>query len=78
MTIEEYKEAFGLCRRAKTTESKYSSLMSRLALERKMDEQLKTVGQDTRIKKGENTMRKNKPVRLQEVIDKRKRGKKAQ
>lgn len=78
MTIEEYKEAFGLCRRTKTTESVYSSLMSKSALKNKMDERLKVVGQATRIKKGENTMRKNKPVRLQEVIDKRKRGKIAQ
>ena len=76
MTISEYKEEFGLCTHSKTTERSYSSKMSQYALKYNMDEQLKIVGKDTRIKKGDTHLRKNKPVRLQECLDKSNRRKK--
>lgn len=72
MTIAEYKEEFGLCANAKTTEENYSKMMASYALEHNMDEMLKVVGKNTRIKKG-NSMRKNKQARLQEIINKRNR-----
>ena len=73
MTIEEYKEKFGLCKRAKTTESSYSNMMHRYAKEYKMDEHLLVVGQATRIKCGQTDMRKGKKVCLQEILEKRNR-----
>ena len=73
MTIEEYKEKFGLCKRAKTTESSYSNMMHRYAKEYKMDEHLLVVGQATRIKRGQTDMRKGKKVCLQEILEKRNR-----
>jgi hypothetical protein len=73
MTIEEYKEQFGLCKRAKTTEQNYSNKMSAHAKNNNMDKQLIEAGKNTRIKKGDTTKRKNKEVRLQERLDKRNR-----
>jgi hypothetical protein len=73
MTIEEYKEQFGLCKRAKTTEQNYSNKMSAHAKNNNMDKQLIEAGKNTRIKKGDTTRRKNKEVRLQERLDKRNR-----
>ena len=73
MTIEEYKIEFGLCKRAKTTESGYSKTMSHYAKVNGMDQQLLKVGAKTRIKVGENDKRKDKPVCLQERLDKRAR-----
>ena len=73
MTIEEYKEEFGLCKRAKTTESSYSKIMSHHAKINKMDEQLIFYGQATRIKNGQTDMRKGKKVCLQEILDKKAR-----
>lgn len=73
MTIEEYKEIYGLCRRRKTTEAGYSAIMRNYAIKYKMDEQLAIAGVNTRIKQGEKDMRKGKPVRLQEIIDKQTR-----
>lgn len=73
MSIEEYKEKFGLCKRAKTTERSYSNMMHSYAKENKMDERLLIVGQATRIKLGENDKRKGKQVCLQEILDKRDR-----
>ena len=73
MTIEEYKEEFGLCKRAKTTESSYSKIMSKHAKINNMDQQLISVGVNTRIKKGQTDMRKGKKVCMQEILDKRAR-----
>lgn len=73
MTIEAYKAKFGLCKRAKTTESLYSHMMSKYAKENKMDQQLIISGQATRIKLGQSDKRKGKQVCLQEILDKRDR-----
>lgn len=73
MTIEEYKEEFGLCKRAKTTESSYSKVMSQHAKINGMDQQLIMCGKDTRIQKGQTDMRKGKKVCMQEILDKRAR-----
>lgn len=73
MTIEAYKAKFGLCKRAKTTESSYSHMMSKYAKENKMDQQLIISGQATRIKLGQSDKRKGKQVCLQEILDKRDR-----
>lgn len=74
MTIYEYKEAFGLCRRARTTESTYSKMMSDKAYENDMDKRLSEAGKETRIKVGDNNNpRKGKQVRLQEILNKKAR-----
>ena len=73
MTIDEYKEEFGLCRRTKTTESSYSHTMRAHAKANNMDKRLLVFGADTRIQKGQTDKRKGKTVRLQEIIDKRNR-----
>lgn len=76
MTIEEYKAEFGLCSRTKTTEKSYSQTMRENAYKYDMDKRLLEAGKSTRIKKGETDKRKNKKVRLQEILEKRNRGKK--
>nr|DAL78890.1 MAG TPA: ROS/MUCR transcriptional regulator protein [Caudoviricetes sp.] len=76
MTIEEYKAEFGLCRRTKTTEETYSQTMRENAYRNNMDQRLLEAGKSTRIQKGESNKRKNKKVRLQEIIDKRNRRRK--
>ena len=73
MTIKEYKEMYGLCANARTTAEDYSSTMRTLAYKYKMDEQLIETGKSTRFKKGDSTARKNKKVRLQEILDKKDR-----
>ena len=73
MSIKEYKEKFGLCANARTTESNYSNTMRKLAYDNNMDKQLLEVGKNTRIKRNDNTLRKGKEVRLQEILDKRDR-----
>lgn len=73
MTIDEYKEEFGLCKRSKTTEKSYSKIMSQHAKINGMDQQLIVYGKDTRIKKGQTDMRKGKKVCMQEILDKRAR-----
>ena len=73
MSIEEHKKKFGLCKRAKTTESSYSHMMHNYAKEYKMDERLLIVGQATRIQPGQNDKRKGKKVCLQEILEKRDR-----
>ena len=73
MTIEDYKEEFGLCKRANTTESSYSKVMSQHAKINEMDKQLIAVGRATRLKKGQTDMRKGKRVCMQEILDKRAR-----
>lgn len=73
LTIAEYKERFGLCHGAKTTEKSYSDIMSLHARSNSMDKQLLEAGKATRIQKGDNRLRKGKEVRLQERIDKQKR-----
>jgi len=74
MTIEAYKEMFGLCRSAKTTEELYHLRMRTHAIENNMPKGLEEVGRNTRIQPGDNSYRKDKPVRLQEILDKRNRG----
>ena len=76
MTIDEYKERFGLCKRTKTTEKSYSDTMSRYAKNNGMDQQILHAGKTTRIQKGQVDKRKGKKVRLQEILDKRKRKRK--
>lgn len=74
MTIDEYKEKFGLCRRARTTEENYSQTMRDYFHKSGLDGILSEAGKATRVKKGENALRKGKPARLQECLDKRNRG----
>lgn len=73
MSIDEYKEKFGLCRRTRTTEDGYSRKMHDHALANDMDKQLLVVGFETRIQKGSSKMRGGKEVRLQEILEKRDR-----
>jgi NMD protein affecting ribosome stability and mRNA decay len=73
MTIAEYKETFGLCSNSRTTEKSYSQTMRDKAYEHGMDKQLLEAGKPTRIKAGQTDKRKNKPVRAQEIIEKRQR-----
>lgn len=73
MCIAEYKEKFGLCNNAKTTENLYSKKMHDYAYKYNMPNRLKVTGVDTRIKLGETDKRKGKPVRLQEIINKKSR-----
>lgn len=73
ITIAEYKERFGLCHRARTTEKSYSDIMRRHAKNNSMDQQLIESGKMTRIQKGDTHLRKGKEVRLQERIDRSKR-----
>lgn len=75
MTIAEYKEKFGLCNCTRTTEKTYSQIMRENAYKHNMDKRLLETGKATRIKAGETKMRKGKVVRLQEILDKRNRGK---
>ena len=75
MTIKEYKEEFGLCNCARTTEDNYHKMMQDYAEIYGMGDRLIETGKNTRIKVGENQMRKGKAVRLQECIDKRNRHK---
>lgn len=73
MSIDEYKEMFGLCRKARTTESCYSKHMRELAYQYDMPKRLIETGKSTRVIKGDGSRRKGKQVRLQEVINKRSR-----
>ena len=73
MSIDEYKLQFGLCHRAKTTEQHYSKHMRENAYINDMPTRLLISGENTRIKPGETNKRKNKPVRMQEIINKRAR-----
>ena len=67
MTISEYKEAFGLCRSARTTETTYSEKMRESAYINNMPERLAMVGVQTRIKPGEK-LREGIRGRTQETI----------
>lgn len=73
MSIAKYKELYGLCNNARTTEKSYSELMRGLAYKNGMVERLLKVGYNTRIKKGETDKRKGKSSRLQECLDRKKR-----
>lgn len=73
MTTAEYKEAFGLCNNARTTESVYSSRMRELAYRHKMPQRLQEAGRSTRVKVGEKHLRYGKKSRLQECLDRKKR-----
>lgn len=50
--------------------------MSRYAKNNGMDQQILQAGKTTRIQKGQVDKRKGKKVRLQEILDKRKRKRK--
>lgn len=69
MNISEYKEKFGLCNNAKTTEAMYSEHMRGLAYKYKMPERLAITGVKTRIKPGDRKLRYGKKSRLQECLD---------
>ena len=73
MSIAEYKETFGLCNNSKTTEKTYSEQMRELAYKYDMHKRLKVLGENTRIKKGENDKRKGKKSRLQECLERSER-----
>ena len=73
MTIDEYKEQFGLCRRTKTTERSYATMMRTYADNNGMKERLCEIGKGTRIKTGDTKLRKGKKIRLQEKLEKRDR-----
>ena len=70
MTIADYKESYGLCNNAKTTEIEYSKMMHDLAYKNGMVEQLQRCGYNTRIQKGQKHMRMGKKSRLQECLEK--------
>ena len=78
MTISAYKEQFGLCNNARTTEKAYSQRMHDSAYENGMSERLRETGKKTRVKKGETKLRKGKKVRLQECLDRSDRYKKSE
>lgn len=73
MNIAEYKAKYELCRNARTTEKNYSQHMHNLAYKYDMPQRLKEAGKITRFKKG-SKIRLGKKVRLQECIDKARRG----
>lgn len=73
MKVAEYKELFGLCNNARTTESTYSSHMRALAYKYEMPQRLQEVGKSTRVKIGETRLRYGKKSRLQECLSRRKR-----
>jgi NMD protein affecting ribosome stability and mRNA decay len=76
MTIAEYKENFGLCNNAKTTEKEYSEHMRNLSYKYMMPERLQQAGKNTRIKQGEKHLRSGKKSRLQECLNRSKQYKK--
>ena len=73
LTIAEYKEVFGLCNNAKTTEHSYSMKMRENAYRNEMPKRLEQAGMNTRIKCGEKTLRLGKKSRLQECLDRHNR-----
>lgn len=73
MTIADYKEAFGLCNCAKTTESMYSQHMRALAYQHGTPALLQETGFATRIKPGDRHLRFGKKSRLQECLDRHNR-----
>jgi hypothetical protein len=73
MTIDEYKELYGLCANARTTEAQYSRKMHDNAYRYDMPNRLQVTGKGTQIKKGDKSKRLGKPTRLQESLDKRER-----
>ena len=73
MSIAEYKEKFGLCNNARTTEASYSKFMHDLAYKYDMPKRLQIAGYATRVKKGQKNLRLGKKSRLQECLDKSER-----
>lgn len=73
LTTKEYKEQFGLCACARTTEGAYSAHMRERAYVHEMPKQLLVCGVETRIKRGDSSLRAGKIARAQECLDKRKR-----
>lgn len=76
MTISEYKQRFGLCNNAKTTEHTYSKHMSALAYKNGEPGKLKISGVATRIRPGDKHLRMGKKSRLQERLERSQRLKK--
>lgn len=72
-TIAEYKEEFGLCNNARTTEYTYSKHMRDLAFRYNMPGRLQIAGFQTRIKVGDKPLRLGKKSRLQECLNRSKR-----
>lgn len=73
MTIAAYKQQFGLCNNAKTTEPAYSKYMSALAYKNDTPEKLKMSGTATRIRPGDKHLRMGKKSRLQECLERSQR-----
>lgn len=73
MTIAAYKQQFGLCNNAKTTEPAYSKYMSTLAYKNDTPEKLKISGAATRIRPGDKHLRMGKKSRLQECLERSQR-----
>lgn len=78
MTVAEYKDAFGLCNNARTTEHVYSLHMRALAYRHKMPQMLQEVGKGTRIKLGDKHLRYGKKSRLQECLNRSKKHEESQ
>jgi hypothetical protein len=72
MTADSYREQFGLNARSQLTSDEYHAYMGELAYAYDMPEQLRRVGRNTRIT-SDRKLRKGKPIRLQEVLNKQKR-----
>lgn len=72
MSIDKYKELYGLCANARTTEAQYSQKMHDNAYKHDMPNRLQITGKNTQFKKGEK-LRLGKETRLQESLDKRER-----
>ena len=62
MSIEMYKETFGLCRNARTTEDNYSNVMSNFAYQYKMPEMLIEKGVRTRLTSTSNTHKRQSKI----------------
>lgn len=72
MTADSYREMFGLNARSQLTSDEYHDYMGKLAYAYDMPNQLRRVGRNTRINSNRK-LRKGKPIRLQEVLNKQKR-----
>ena len=69
MRMSLYKEKYGICNSAKTTEERYSQAMRDYAYKNGMPERLIELGVNTRVKKGETKLRGGKKSRLQECLE---------
>lgn len=73
ITVEQYKEKFGICVGSKLTSKEYSQVMRKYSLDNNWAERIIISGVNTRFKKGESGARLGKEVRLQEILDKKAR-----